>query len=143
MWDGILVPRIRNYGQLNRIAANSFEYMISLVALDLDGTTLNSEHAFSVQTKDTIRKLYSKNIRIAIATGRSFPALIPVIKSLDIPINLPIVCYNGCSAYDVRCDNSGNISIEKTHFEIGLTYDQSKKLIEFAVSRSYLVQVNS
>ena len=115
--------------------------MLSLVALDLDGTTLNAQHIFSEQTLATLSKLCSKNIRIAIATGRSFPALIPVIKSLNMPLSLPVVCYNGCSGYDVNCDADGKVSIEKIHFEVGLSRNQSKKLIEFAVSKKYLVQV--
>jgi hypothetical protein len=44
---------------------------IKLVALDLDGTTLNNDHALTDQTINTLQKLSIRGIIICIATGRS------------------------------------------------------------------------
>ncbi len=67
--------------------------MIKLLALDLDGTLLNSRGKISVENKLAIRKAEEKGVLVTIATGRRFRDARPV--ALEIGFNAPIVTHNG------------------------------------------------
>lgn len=73
---------------------------IRLVALDLDGTCLNTEGRITSYTKDVLRNVGSKGISIVIATGRPLsgvPEELYEIDGLDY-----IIALNGSRIYDVR-----------------------------------------
>jgi len=67
--------------------------MIKLLALDLDGTLLNSRGKISEENKIAIRKAEEKGVLVTIATGRRFRDARPV--ALEIGFNAPIVTHNG------------------------------------------------
>jgi Cof subfamily protein (haloacid dehalogenase superfamily) len=48
---------------------------IKLIALDLDGTTLNSRGQLTEETRDTLEEVSQRGIHVVIATGRVFSAL--------------------------------------------------------------------
>ena len=45
--------------------------IIRLVALDLDGTTLRSDHSLSERVRNTLEKAIEQGTEIVIATGRT------------------------------------------------------------------------
>ena len=67
--------------------------MIKLLALDLDGTLLNSRGKISEANKLAIRKAEEKGVLVTIATGRRFRDARPV--ALEAEFNAPIVTHNG------------------------------------------------
>jgi Cof subfamily protein (haloacid dehalogenase superfamily) len=67
--------------------------MIKLLALDLDGTLLNSRGKISEENKTAIRMAEEKGVLVTIATGRRFRDARPV--ALEIGFNAPIVTHNG------------------------------------------------
>ena len=67
--------------------------MIKLLALDLDGTLLNSRGKISDTNKQAIRKAEEKGVLVTIATGRRFRDARPV--ALEIGFNAPIITHNG------------------------------------------------
>jgi len=67
--------------------------MIKLLALDLDGTLLNSRGKISEENKTAIRRAEEKGVLVTIATGRRFRDARPV--ALEIGFNAPIVTHNG------------------------------------------------
>src|SRR5688500_41142 len=67
--------------------------MIKLLALDLDGTLLNSRGKISETNKQAIRKAEEKGVLVTIATGRRFRDARPV--ALEIEFNAPIITHNG------------------------------------------------
>ena len=67
--------------------------MIRLLALDLDGTLLNSRGKISDENKLAIRRAEEKGVLVTIATGRRFRDARPV--ALEIGFNAPIVTHNG------------------------------------------------
>ena len=67
--------------------------MIKLLALDLDGTLLNSRGRISEENKQAIRQAEDKGVLVTIATGRRFRDARPV--ALEIGFNAPIVTHNG------------------------------------------------
>jgi 5-amino-6-(5-phospho-D-ribitylamino)uracil phosphatase len=67
--------------------------MIKLLALDLDGTVLNSNGKISQANKSAIKKAEDKGVLVTIATGRRFRDALPV--ALELELNAPVVCHNG------------------------------------------------
>lgn len=114
---------------------------ISMVALDLDGTTLNSNCALSPKTIDTLRNLSSNGVTISIATGRSVVAVRKHVEVLNLDAEIPVVCTNGCCGYSMSVDNE-NV-IEKSIYSKGLNPAESKALIEFGIENGFVIQVST
>ena len=58
--------------------------MIKVIASDMDGTLLNSEHTISKRTYDIIQKVQRAGIRFMIATGRDFPSASDTLKRFPL-----------------------------------------------------------
>lgn len=84
---------------------------IKLIALDMDGTLLNSKKEISEHTYDVLKKAIEKGIYIVPATGRAINGLPDFFQNLDIKYG--IFC-NGASCYDLEKKEL----IAKTHFTI-------------------------
>jgi 5-amino-6-(5-phospho-D-ribitylamino)uracil phosphatase len=67
--------------------------MIKLLALDLDGTLLDSRGKISEANKIAIRKAEERGVLVTIATGRRFRDARPV--ALEAEFNAPIITHNG------------------------------------------------
>ncbi|MFC4388878.1 Cof-type HAD-IIB family hydrolase [Gracilibacillus marinus] len=57
---------------------------IRLIALDMDGTLLSSDHTVSEQNKEAIKKAREKGVEVIISTGRHFRTSAHIAKELDI-----------------------------------------------------------
>jgi len=64
-----------------------------LLALDLDGTLLNDEERISNSNIEWVRKASEKNVRIIVATGRSFNSAKQYLRIIDVPD--PVIAFNG------------------------------------------------
>ncbi|MEP6704309.1 MAG: HAD-IIB family hydrolase, partial [Acidobacteriota bacterium] len=67
--------------------------MIKLLALDLDGTLLNSHGAIPEANRNAIRAAEDAGVLVTIATGRRFRDGRPV--GLDLGLNAPLITHNG------------------------------------------------
>lgn len=67
--------------------------MIKLLALDLDGTTLNSHGIVPDANRVAIRAAEERGVLVTIATGRRFRDAQPV--GLDLELNAPLITHNG------------------------------------------------
>lgn len=67
--------------------------MIRLLALDLDGTLLNSRGKISEQNLQAIRAAEKKGVLVTIATGRRFRDARPV--GIEAELNAPLITHNG------------------------------------------------
>lgn len=74
--------------------------MYKLVAIDLDGTLLNSYGEVSTQNKKAIKKAIEKNVEIVLASGRPIMS----VKNLanEIGCNHYMICGNGSITYDIQ-----------------------------------------
>lgn len=74
--------------------------MYKLVAIDLDGTLLNSYGEVSNKNKETIQKAIQKNVEIVLASGRPIMS----VKNLanEIGCNNYMICGNGAITYDIQ-----------------------------------------
>lgn len=71
-----------------------------LIALDLDGTILNSSSVISTKTKETIEKLKNDGHKIVIATGRPYRATKKFYHELNL--DTPLIVDNGAAIYQEK-----------------------------------------
>jgi Cof subfamily protein (haloacid dehalogenase superfamily) len=62
--------------------------MIRFIALDVDGTLLDSEWRVPAANRDAIRRATDAGIEVALVTGRRFDFARPVIEQIDAPLTL-------------------------------------------------------
>ncbi|MGD9561026.1 MAG: Cof-type HAD-IIB family hydrolase [Pyrinomonadaceae bacterium] len=67
--------------------------MIKLLALDLDGTLLDSRGKISDANRNAIREAEAAGVLVTIATGRRFRDARPV--GLELELNAPLLTHNG------------------------------------------------
>ena len=74
--------------------------MYKLIAIDLDGTLLNSYGLISEKNRETIKKAQENGIKIVLASGRTTNS----VKSLaeELGGNEYIICGNGSLIYDLK-----------------------------------------
>ena len=72
---------------------------IKLIALDLDGTLLNSDKQLSEENKAALTRAASEGIEIVPATGRFYKGMPQVIR--DLPFVRYVISINGAQVYDV------------------------------------------
>ena len=66
---------------------------IRLIALDLDGTLLNSEKRISPRTMAALQAAMQKGVRVTIATGRMMAGA--AMFGRQFGANAPLICCNG------------------------------------------------
>jgi Cof subfamily protein (haloacid dehalogenase superfamily) len=59
---------------------------IRLIAIDLDGTLLNSKVELSRENRDALRRTHEAGIEIVLGTGRRHDFALPIAKSLDFDL---------------------------------------------------------
>lgn len=72
---------------------------IQLLAVDLDGTTLNASGTISARVRQALADAAQRCIWVTIATGRNLPSARPFTKLMHI--NAPIICLQGSLIYDL------------------------------------------
>lgn len=83
--------------------------MSRLIALDLDGTTLNAHHQLSDKTTATLLRLSGLGMTVAVVTGRSKPSAVKYIEALGLDKAVPLICYNGSMGFIINGDNHEEI----------------------------------
>ncbi len=71
-----------------------------VIALDLDGTLLNSEKQILPESIEAIKKAQQQGIHVLIATGRHHSAILPIYRALSL--TSPVICCNGAYLYDYQ-----------------------------------------
>lgn len=72
--------------------------MVKLIAVDLDGTLLNSKRQVSKENKEMIEKIQSMGIRFITNSGRTYDGVRHVLD--DTGILCESICTNGASVYN-------------------------------------------
>lgn len=85
---------------------------IKVVALDLDGTLLNSQHQISQANKDIIHHLTEKGIEVILCTGRPYNAMKKFRDELGLT-NI-VICFNGAGVIDKDENYLLNTSLDET-----------------------------
>ena len=76
--------------------------MYKLIAIDIDGTLLNSYGEVSDKNKQAIEKVLQKNIEVVLTSGRMPDAILPIAN--EINANKYIISGNGAMIYDMQND---------------------------------------
>ncbi|WP_164506850.1 Cof-type HAD-IIB family hydrolase [Lapidilactobacillus bayanensis] len=70
--------------------------MIKLVAIDLDGTLLNSQHVIAPQNIPVIKKISASGVKVVLASGRPLSGLQSELAALDLTgADQYVVAFNG------------------------------------------------
>ncbi len=74
--------------------------MYKLIAIDIDGTLLNSYGEVTEENKKAIEYALKKNVQIVLTSGRMPKAIIPIAN--EINANKYIISGNGAAIYDIE-----------------------------------------
>ena len=74
--------------------------MYRLIAIDLDGTLLNSNGTISTETREILRQIINKNINIVLASGRMIDSIRSVAE--EIGKQKYLIAGNGSIVYDIE-----------------------------------------
>ena len=67
--------------------------MIRLLALDLDGTLIGDDLAFSPRVRSAVAAAQERRVVVTLATGRMLDVTVPFAE--DLKISAPLICYQG------------------------------------------------
>lgn len=70
---------------------------VRLIVADLDGTLLTSDHVVSPFTEAAIRAAQARGVLFTVATGKTFPSTVALIRQFNITI--PLICGNGTQVF--------------------------------------------
>jgi 5-amino-6-(5-phospho-D-ribitylamino)uracil phosphatase len=73
---------------------------IRLLALDLDGTLLNSRGEITVRNRAALKQARDQDVRVAVVTGRRFRDARPI--ALDLGLDVPVIAHNGALTKHAR-----------------------------------------
>lgn len=73
---------------------------IKLLALDLDGTLLNSRGKISERNREAIDRARRRGVRVALVTGRRFRDARPL--ALELGLDVPLISHNGALTKHAR-----------------------------------------
>ncbi len=73
---------------------------IRLLALDLDGTLLNSRGQVSERNRKALEQARERGVRVAIVTGRRFRDARPT--ALELGLDVPVIAHNGALTKHAR-----------------------------------------
>jgi len=128
---------------------------MKMVALDLDGTLLNGAHQVSASSRSKLAELAELGVLIVVASGRSGPAMYPLIEALALPqLQTFAVAYNGACCFEFprgfnhkQQQHEGGAALplpggkKKIFGESFLAETTAKTILRFAEARGLLAQV--
>lgn len=98
--------------------------MIKLIAMDMDGTLLNSENKILPETKEMLINVQQQGIRLVLASGRSYCKLMEYAEELQMhQYGGFLLEINGLALYDLQND--------KRTVRAQMNIDQVKELFHY------------
>ncbi len=88
--------------------------MYKLVAIDMDGTLLRKDHTVSDHTKEVIRKVREKGVKVILATGRPLAGLHRYIEQLEMTDEEDyLICFNGALVQNIHTEKVVSTTVLK------------------------------
>ncbi len=96
---------------------------IDLVALDLDGTLLDSHEQVSEANRVAVAAALAEGVRVVLVTGRGVEAPTQIARNLGLA--LPVICCHGALTKDVSTGRTmGHIPVQAVYAKPMLAYAQ-------------------
>ncbi|GEK92103.1 sugar-phosphatase [Alkalibacterium kapii] len=102
---------------------------IKLIAIDIDGTLLNTDRKVTKEVKEAIHAAKQADIRVVLCTGRPFPGVVSLIEELELnETDDYVISYNGAlvqnthteeKIIDYTLTHDDYLFLEKTAREAG------------------------
>ncbi|WP_297420045.1 Cof-type HAD-IIB family hydrolase [Clostridium sp.] len=111
-----------------------------LLAIDMDGTTLNGKHELSDRTVNAIQKVYNKGLRVLFATGRMSSAVEKHLRILGT--DGLVVSHNGALVLDIYKNHIylHNRVNRKVVDEVMQFYDNYNSVLHFNIGDKVIVE---
>lgn len=68
---------------------------LKLIAIDLDGTLLGSDHALSERNLQAVKRVADSGVFVVLASGRQWNTIVKFAEQIGLPPSSPIIAYNG------------------------------------------------
>ena len=110
-----------------------------LIALDMDGTLLNSKLEVTPRTRAAIRRAAQAGRHVVISTGRCLSEIRDVVR--DIPEIRYMVCENGSCVYDYERDHTIRVipvPVEEVRYILELMRRERVTVQVFSENQSYI-----
>jgi Cof subfamily protein (haloacid dehalogenase superfamily) len=85
-----------------------------LLALDIDGTLVNSQHALTEATRTALLRARNAGIEVVLATGRRYSRVLPLVGPLRLDV--PLITASGALIKQAR----DHRTLFRAHFESGV-----------------------
>lgn len=96
---------------------------IRLIAMDIDGTLLNSDRVLTEKTKKVLLEAQNKGIQLILASGRPVKGMQDLARELEMDKHHGLmVCYNGSQIRDAQTN--------EVLYNRPLTLEHAKKVLE-------------
>lgn len=105
--------------------------MYKLIAIDIDGTLLNSYGEVSKENKEAIKMAIDKKIDVVLTSGRMKEAILPIAN--EICANKYLISGNGATIYDIQNN--------KTIYNNYMTKEKVLEIIEVCEKNSMFYNV--
>lgn len=77
--------------------------MYKLIALDIDGTLLNSDKKITPKVFDSIQEAKKNGTKVVLSTGRPLPGVTPLLEELNLTdYGDYVICFNGAVVQEVK-----------------------------------------
>lgn len=98
-----------------------------LIAIDLDGTVLDSYGRISARTKRAVERVRAAGIQVVIVTFRAYRSSKPF--AVELGLHTPLICVNGALVKDASDD--------RVLEEFPLTRKAATEAVEYGMSHGY------
>ena len=99
--------------------------MYKLIALDMDGTLLQSDGTVSKETQEALKQSREQGVMVTLSTGRPFQGVLDYIDQLGL--SGPMITYNGAMIVEVEG--------RKIVFHQSLKADDARQVINLGLER--------
>ena len=98
--------------------------MYKLIALDIDGTLLNSERKITSKVYDSIQEAKLNGAKVVLSTGRPLPGVTPLLEDLNLTDEGDyVICFNGAVVQEVKSKKVIS-NIEMNHNDFKSIYNE-------------------
>ncbi|MEG1310402.1 MAG: sugar-phosphatase [Romboutsia sp.] len=102
--------------------------MYKLIALDIDGTLLNSEKKITAAVYNSIQQAKKNGTKVVLSTGRPLPGVTPLLDELNLNDDGDyVICFNGAVVQEVKTKKVIS-NFEMNYNDFKIIYELVKKL---------------